>query len=41
MYQQQAELRIGAVQAILTPVLLLFVGLVRRRFDDRDVRAAV
>jgi type IV pilus assembly protein PilC len=28
MYQQQAELRVGAVQAILTPFLLLFVGLV-------------
>jgi type IV pilus assembly protein PilC len=28
MYQQQAELRIGAVQSILTPVLLLIVGVV-------------
>jgi type IV pilus assembly protein PilC len=28
MYQQQAELRVGAVQAILTPILLLLVGLV-------------
>lgn len=27
MYQEQAELRIGAIQAILTPLLLLFVGL--------------
>jgi type II secretory pathway component PulF len=27
MYQQQAELRVGAVQAILTPFLLLVVGL--------------
>jgi type IV pilus assembly protein PilC len=28
MYQQQAELRVGAVQAILTPILLLLVGLI-------------
>jgi type IV pilus assembly protein PilC len=28
MYQQQAELRVGAIQAILTPILLLLVGLV-------------
>lgn len=28
MYQQQAELRIGAIQALLTPILLLFVGVV-------------
>jgi type II secretory pathway component PulF len=27
MYQQQAELRLGAIQAILTPLLLLLVGL--------------
>jgi len=26
MYQQQAELRLGAIQAILTPMLLLVVG---------------
>jgi type IV pilus assembly protein PilC len=28
MYQEQAELRIGAIQAILTPILLLLVGVV-------------
>jgi type IV pilus assembly protein PilC len=27
MYQQQAELRVNAIQAILTPIVLLFVGL--------------
>jgi type IV pilus assembly protein PilC len=28
MYQQQAELRVGGIQAIFTPILLLFVGTV-------------
>jgi len=28
MYQQQAELRIGSIQAVLTPILLLFIGVI-------------
>jgi type IV pilus assembly protein PilC len=27
MYQQQAELRVNSIQAILTPIVLLFIGL--------------
>lgn len=28
MYQQQAEIRLGSVQAVLTPVVLIFIGII-------------
>ncbi len=40
MYQEQAELRLETIQAVLTPIILVVMGLAIGDIDGRHVRAA-